>query len=264
MNYEDMVIWITGASSGIGEALALQYAKKGASLIISSNEPEQLERVRESCPAKEKVAALFLDLLDLDSIPAKGQEALSKHGRVDLLINNGGISQRSLVPETAMATYKKIMDIDFFGHVAVTKSILPSMLEQKAGHIAVTSSVTGKFGAPLRSGYSAAKHALHGFFDTLRAEVWKENIKVTIVCPTSVKTNISFHAVAGDGKEYGKMSDHLAKGLTPEEAARRYIRALEQGKEEVVIGDDALKYAPLIRRISPALFSRMLRKAKVN
>ncbi len=264
MDFKDKVVWITGASSGIGEALAKEVVKRGARVVISSNELDELERVEKEIDDPERARSLYLDLTRHDEIPEKGAEAIALFGRIDVLVNNGGISQRAKVHETSMDTYKKIMDIDFFGHVAVTKSVLPHMMERKSGHVAVTSSITGRVGAPLRSGYAAAKHALHGFFDTLRAEAFEDGVSVTIICPTSVKTNISYHSLTGSGDKYGRMSDHLAKGLTPVEAARRMANAIEREKEEVVIGDDSLKYTVLIKRLFPGLFSRILRKAKVN
>ena len=262
MSFKDKVVWITGSSSGIGEALAYEFDRAGSKIIISSNEDDELERVKSNC--KGDVMVLPLDLMNYDELAQKGKQIIEKYGQVDILINNGGISQRSFIVDTEMNTYEKIMAIDFFGHVAVTKSVLPQMLKQKSGHIVVTSSITGKVGTPLRSGYCAAKHALHGFYDTLRAEVWRENIKVTIVCPTAVQTKISLNSVTGDGKQYGKMSDHLAKGLTPEEAAKRIIKAIEKGKEEAIIGNDSLRYAVYLKRFVPGIFSKILNKADID
>ncbi len=262
MSFKDKVVWITGASSGIGEALAYEFDRSGSKVIISSNEDDELERVKNNC--NSSVMVLPLDLMNYDELTQKGEEVIEKYGQVDVLINNGGISQRSFVVDTEMNTYEKIMAIDFFGHVAVTKSVLPQMLKQKSGHIVVTSSISGKVGAPQRSGYCAAKHALHGFYDTLRTEVWRDNIKVTIVCPTAVQTKISVNSVTGDGNQYGKMSDHLAKGLTSEEAAKRIFSAIQKGKEEVIIGNDSLRYAVYLKRFVPGIFSKILNKTDLD
>ncbi len=264
-DFKDKVIWITGASSGIGEALANQCAAMGGRLILSSNEPEELERVAGDCAsAGERPLVLPLDLTDPAGITAAADEVLGKFGHVDLLVNNGGISQRSLVKDTTMETYRKIMEIDFFGHVGVTKAVLPSMLERKSGHIVVTTSVSGKYGVPIRSGYCAAKHALHGFFDSLRAEVWRDNIKVTIVAPTGVKTKISLNAVVGDGSKYGKMDDLMTEGISAEECARQIITAVQKEKEEIVVGWDKAKIAAYLKRFTPGLFSKIIRSAKVT
>jgi len=263
MDYKGKVVWITGASSGIGEELAYQLSAKGAKVIISSNEAEELKRVKETCKGEE-VFDLYLDQSDLDSLPAKAEEAMAKYGPIDILFNNGGISQRSLVVDTSLESYKRILDIDFFAHVIITKAVLPKMIERKSGHIVITSSVSGLFGVPLRSGYCAAKHALHGFFETVLYENWRDNIKVTIVCPTAVKTKISYRALDKEGKEYGKLSEHLEEGLDPDEAARRMIKAMEEGKETVVIGDDKLKWTWPMKRFAPSLFSKMIKKAKID
>ena len=264
MDIQNKVVWITGASSGIGEALAYEFHRRGARLILSSNEEEELNRVKANCRDDERVTVFPLDLAELDTLEAKAKAAVQQFGPVDILVNNAGISQRSLVKDTALSTYQKILNIDFLGQVVITRAVLPGMLERKSGQIVVMSSITGKIGAPMRSGYCAAKHALHGFFDTLRAEVWRENIQVTIICPTAVKTRISFNAVTGDGRKYGEMSDHLEQGLTAPEAAREIIAAMAKGQEEIILGRDRLRYSVYLKRFFPGLFSKVLRKAKVN
>ncbi|MFO8057066.1 MAG: SDR family oxidoreductase [bacterium] len=262
MQFNGKVVWITGASSGIGEALAYELSSRGARLIISSNEPDELARVKKGCQGE--VATLFVDLSDTESLEGKAKVALSIHGHIDILINNGGISQRSLLQDTDIETIKKIMEIDFLSHAAITRAVVSSMLERKSGHIVVTSSVAGKLAAPRRTGYCAAKHALHGFFDTLRAELYEHGIKVTIVCPTAVKTNISMRSLTGNGREYGKMSDHLAEGITPEKCAKEIVKAVEKDKEEIIVGWDRLRLAVYIKRFLPGLFSRIIRKAELN
>lgn len=265
MKFKDKVVWITGGSSGIGEALAYNFHKEGAKLILSSNEEDELKRVKSNFNnRKEDVFLLPLDLSHIDTLEAKGKEALNHFGHIDILMNNGGISQRSLVKDTSIEVYKKIMNIDYFGHVAITMAILPSMLKRKSGHIVVTSSIAGKIGIPLRSAYCSAKHALHGFFDSLRAEVWRDNIKVTIVCPSGVRSKISINALVGNGHTYGKMDDVQERGLTPEECASQIIKAVMKEKEEVVLGNDYTKYSVYIKRFFPGLFSKIIRKAKVT
>nr|AIA18786.1 short chain dehydrogenase [uncultured bacterium] len=195
------VIWITGASSGIGEALAYALAKKGSKLILSSRRKEELERVKGNClaSAQPNIRILALDLTESSMMNLSVQAAIQFFGRVDILINNGGISQRSLVKETSVEVDRKLMEVNYFGTVALTKHLLPYFIKQKAGHYVNVSSVTGKFGTPYRSGYAASKHALHGFFDSLRAEHYADNIKVTMICPGFIQTNLALSAVTGNG-----------------------------------------------------------------
>jgi len=259
------VVWITGASSGIGEALARRFNAEGAHLILSSNEPAELRRVRARLADRETETMLLpLDLNKPMTIGAKAQKALERFGHIDILINNGGISQRSLAKDTTLAVDITIINTDFLGHVALTTAVLPSMLERREGHIVVTSSIMGKIYTPLRSTYSAAKHALHGFFDSLRAEVSGNNIHVTIVCPTGVKTGISLNAVTGDGTRYGRMDELMAKGLTAEQCADRIIKAVAAQKEEVIIGRGLVKYSAYVRRFFPRIYSRLIRRMKVT
>jgi dehydrogenase/reductase SDR family protein 7B len=265
VRFKDKVVWITGASSGIGEALAYRFCDLGARLILSSNEPEELKRVRSSIPGSNAgIMLLPLDLGRPTTLAAKANKVLGRFGRVDVLVNNGGISQRSLAKDTTLAVDTKIITIDFLGHVALTKAVLPSMIEHRTGHIVVTSSIMGKIYTPLRSTYSAAKHALHGFFDSLRAEVWGRNIRVTIVCPTGVRTGISLNAITGDGKKYGRMDELMSEGLTADECAVRIIRAVADGKEEIIIGKGLIKYSAYVRRFFPRVYSRLIRRMKVT
>ena len=262
VSVENKVVWVTGASSGIGEALVYLLAAEGARLVLSSNEPERLEEVRQRCNAPDRHLALPLDLSDTDAFPGLVEEVLGREGCVDILVNNGGISVRSLARETDLEIDRRVMEIDYFGHVALTKAVLPSMLERRSGHIVVTSSVMGLMPAPYRSAYCAAKHALHGFFDTLRAEVWRENIHVTMICPAAVRTEISVKALTGDGGRFGKMDGVVAAGIPPEACARAMLDAIRKRKREVVVGRGAPRYGPYVKRWFPALFERALRRAR--
>jgi short-subunit dehydrogenase len=182
---------------------------------------------------------------------------------VDILINNGGISQRSLAMKTPLDVDRMIMETNFFGTVSLTKAILPSMTERRSGRIAVISSLVGKFGTPLRSTYSASKHALHGFFESLRAEVWGLGIGVTLVCPGFIRTNISINALTGDGSPQGSMDEAQAHGMPPDACARKIIAAVKKGKPEVYIGGKELM-GVYIKRFAPGLFGRIIRKTKVT
>lgn len=258
-------IWITGASSGIGEALALAFAEQGAHLILSSRKESELHRVAALATEAGAGSALVqpLDLAQHAYIPAAVERVLKQVGKIDVLINNGGISQRALALETALEVDKKLMDINYFGTIALTKAVLPAMLTHQLGHIATITSLTGKFGTPYRSSYAASKHALHGFFDSLRAELGHTPIKVTLLCPGFIKTNVSINALTGDGSQLGVMDDAQAKGMLPEVLAQKILRTLEAGKEEAYFGGKEV-FGVYLKRFFPAYFSKMLRTAKVR
>jgi short-subunit dehydrogenase len=188
---------------------------------------------------------------------------LSKVGKIDILINNGGISQRSLAKDTALEVDQKLMAINYFGTVALTKAVLPSMLTHHLGHIVTITSLTGKFGTPYRSSYAASKHALHGFFDSLRAELVQASIKVTLVCPGFVRTNVSINALTGSGSKLGTMDEATDKGMDPDQLARKILRAIENEKEEVYFGGKEV-LGVYMKRFFPRYFSKMLQKAKVR
>lgn len=262
-HFKNKVVWITGASSGIGEALAYKLSSSGANLVLSSNEPERLSEVRDRCKNKEVHLVLPLDLAEWEGLDHKAGQVLNRFGGVDILVNNGGISHRSLAKDTLLEVDKRVMDIDYFGHIALTKAVLPSMLERRSGHIVVTTSLAGLIPVPYRTAYCAAKHALHGFFDTLRVEVWEENIKVTLVCPAQVRTNISYQAMAGDGGKYGKMDPLIEAGMSPEACADAILRAIVKGKQQTLVGKGKPIIGTYVKRLSPALFTRLVRKAQV-
>jgi len=262
MEIKEKIVWITGASSGIGEALAYAFAKEKAKIIISSHQAVELEAVKLECQAMDaEVTAVCFDLSDSESIKQSVNQMLAKYGKVDILINNGGISQRSLIRETPIEIDRKVMEINYFGGVYLTKLLLPAMINQKQGYIAVTSSIVGKFGFPLRSAYSASKHAIQGFYETLRFEEKENNIKVTIIIPGRVKTNISINAVTKDGKTYGKMDDGQNNGITPEKSASIIIKAIKNNKREVLVGGKELLMVHF-RRYIPALFYKLASKMK--
>ena len=198
-SYQDKVVWITGASSGIGAALASAFAAREATLVLSARRRDRLEAVRTACTHAERHRILPLDLTEAAAIPTAVDSVLSQQGRVDILVNNGGITQRSLVKDTRIEVDRRIMETNYFGAVALTKAVLPSMLACRSGDIVVVSSLIGHFSTPLRSAYAASKHALHGFFDALRAEVYADGLHVMLVCPGFVRTEISLHALTADG-----------------------------------------------------------------
>jgi dehydrogenase/reductase SDR family protein 7B len=262
--FQDKVVWITGASSGIGEALAKSFAASGAKLVLSARRITELERVKKIIQLpEERVLILPLDLSDTSNTNALTQQVLNKFGRIDVLVNNGGISQRSLTKDAPLEIDRKIMEVNFFGTVAITKSVLPHFLKQQSGQIIVISSISGKFGFYFRSAYSASKHALHGFFESLRMEVDKDNIKVLMVCPGKIRTNISVNAVTANGEKHNKMDAGTAEGLSAEQCAAKILQGVEKGKEELFIGGKELR-AIWLKRFFPALFSKLIKKQKAE
>jgi dehydrogenase/reductase SDR family protein 7B len=261
-NFTNKVVWITGASSGIGEALAYAFSAAGARLLLSSRRTEELERVKAGCAQPDQARVLPMDLLDIASFPVRTAEAIGAFGQVDVLIHNGGITQRSLVIETELEVQRRVMEVNYFSYVALTKAILPHFVERKSGHFVVMSSVMGKIGTPMRSAYAASKHALHGFFDCLRAEVAASNIQVTILTPGYIQTNISQHALTKDGTELGKTSENIAHGLPAGKAAAQMLRAIGRGDFETYIGKSrgGERLALLLNRWAPDVLIRQVKK----
>lgn len=265
-NLKDKVVWLTGASSGIGEAMTYELIRHECQLIISARREEELERVRTNCPEglRNNVQVLRLDLEDAESLKERTEAAISIHGRVDILINNGGISQRDLVINTGLGVDRRLMEVNYFGSIALSKYLLPKMVERKQGHHVVVTSGVGIISTPYRSGYAAAKHALHGFYDALRAEHHDDNIAVTLVCPGFVKTNISYNALIGEGEVQNKMDEAQKNGMSAEKFARKAVRAIVHKKEEVYIGGVKEIFAIYVKRFFPSVFSFLIRKMKVT
>ena len=251
-------IWITGATSGIGEALAVAFHKAGARLILSARREDELKRVQAVCGGEASTRILPMDVSHADELPGKAHEALGMFGGIDILVLNAGVSQRSLVKDTGMEVYRSIMETNYFGPIGMTRAVLPSMLENKSGHIVVISSVAGKLSTPLRSGYSASKHSLHGFYDALRAEVAGQGIEVTLVCPGFIQTNVSLNAFKGDGSRHNKMDPAIAKGLTAERCAEEILNGVARHKLEFYIGAPRDKYIVYLKRFFPGVFARRI------
>ena len=256
-------VWITGASSGIGEACAYRYAAQGARLILTSSSAERLEKVAEKCRAAgaTQVVVLPYDFSSNDDIEALVQSAWDATEGIDIVMLNAGISQRTNVEDTSMEMVRKIMEVNYFAPVAIAKEILPKMLKRGGGKIAVTTSIAGRFGFPLRCGYSSSKFALYGFFETLQAEYYDSGIRVTIVCPGRVQTNISRYALDKGGKPHGVMDPGQAGGMTAEAAARIITRAIAKEKKEVLVGRKELLMV-YIKRFFPGLCAMLARKIK--
>jgi len=196
-------------------------------------------------------------------VESLANKALQQYGRIDILYNNAGISQRSATLETDMSVIRKIMDINYYAAVVLTKTILPQMISNGGGQLVVTSSIAGKFGFPLRSAYCSSKHALYGFFETIQAEYYNQNIHVTIVCPGRVRTNISFYALEKDGTKHGKLDAGQAGGISAEKAAKQIVNAIYYKKREILIGGKEL-IMTYIKRFFPNLAAKLARKLKTT
>ncbi len=263
MNFVHKTIWITGASSGIGEALSWEFARLGADVVLSSRNIEKLDQLARELSKQFSVQTdvIQVDLGDNHSVLRAVEAFKKRHPKIDILVNNAGISQRSLVIETPVEVDRKVMEINFFGTITLTKGILPMMIEAGRGHIVVMSSVVGKFGITLRSAYAASKHALHGFFETLRCELSDRNIRVTIICPGRIRTNVSVNAITKDGSLYNRMDEGQAKGLSPEIFAGRVIKAIRRNRKEVATGGKEILMI-YIRRFLPWLYYRLASRVK--
>ena len=256
-------VWITGASSGIGEACAYRYAEEGARLVLTSSSVNRLEPVAARCRelGATEVSILPYDLTCLDGIEALTAKAWDAMQGIDIVMLNAGISQRTNVEDTSMDMVRKIMEINYFAPVAIAKCLLPKMVGRGYGKIAVTTSIAGRFGFPLRCGYSSSKFALYGFFETLQAEYYEKGIRVTLVCPGRVQTNISRYALDKGGKPHGVMDPGQAGGMTAEAAARVITRAIAKEKKEVLVGRKELLMV-YIKRFFPDLCATLARKIK--
>ncbi len=264
MQFKEKVVWITGASSGIGKAVSLALSEEGANLILSSRNIERLEAVKALCTNPDKIKILKVDLDDYHNLNKLVQKAISLFWGIDILINNGGVSQRSLAIDTDITIDTRIFNTNYFGTVALTKALLPYFVARKKGHVVVVTSVVGKIGTPLRSSYAASKHALHGFFDSLRSEVYDDNIAVTLICPGYVNTNVSINALTTDGSPQNTLDKATAGGLSPEYVAKRMLKVIKKKKQEVVIGGKLELLAVYMKRFFPRILARMTRKIPVT
>jgi short-subunit dehydrogenase len=253
--FENQVVWITGASAGIGEALALQFAAAKARLVLSARRETELDRVWHLCAGRglppDQMLILPLDVTDYLAMPGAVTRVMQRFGRVDMLINNAGISQRSRCVDTDLEVYRRLMEVNVFGQIALTKQVLPRMIEQRSGHIAVTASVAGKVGAPYRTGYCAAKHAIMGFFDALRAEVAQQGIRVTTITPGFIRTDISVNALRGDGSEYGELDADIEGGMDVTRCAEAIMQGFRKGTPEIAVGEGMEMKALWLKRLSP-------------
>lgn len=265
IQFEQKVVWITGASSGIGEALAYAFAKQKSRLVLSARRADELERVKEGCGLPEgHVLLLPLDVSEHHKAEEAHRKVVEHFGQVDILINNAGLSHWSKIRDLSLEVIKKIMDVNFLGGVALTKAVLPHMLERKQGRVVVISSILGKIVTPKQAAYNASKHAIQGFYDTLRAEVRPEGLKVLVVNPGFVNTNVAKNSLDKEGKPINRSNKMIEKGLSPHFVAEEVIKALRKDKEEIILAGGKEKFAILMKRFTPGLFSKFLSGRKAS
>lgn len=258
-HFQGKVIWITGASSGIGEEMCYQFSELGAKLIISARNEGKLKRVNSQLPRNPGSAKVLpIDLENLSELPGKAKEAMSFFGRIDILINNAGMAVRDFAINTSIEIDQRLMNINYFGAVTLTKSLLPHFQEQGSGQLVVISSLSGKYGVPKLAAYSAPKHALHGFFESLRSELVDSGIFISILIPGIIQTEITAHAVMGQGENYGKVETAFKKAYSTEKAVKEMIVAISKHKEEFYVG--GMEGVTLwLNRFSPWLLRRFIR-----
>ena len=257
MKYTNQVVWITGASSGIGEALAIEFAKEKSKIVLSARRAEVLKAVAGKCEELGvECLVLPMDVTNYDVIEENVDIVLNKFGKIDVLINNAGISQRGLTVETNFEVDRRIIEINYFWNIALTKAVLPKMIEQKNGQIVTMSSLVGIFGFPQRSSYSASKHALHGFYETLMVEHYNDNLKINIICPGRIKTDISINSLTKDGTQHGKMDPGQAKGISAEKCAQIIVKSMKRNKRVTVIGMEG-KLMVFFKKFMPRLFYKI-------
>jgi len=251
------VVWVTGASSGIGEALAVSAAQAGAKLVLTARREQELERVRARCPDPSRVLVLAADLTQFDPVTLCAAAA-KPFGPIDILVNNAGWSQRGRFVETQMEVYRQVMELDFFAPLALTQAVLPAMRERGSGHVVMIGSVLSRIGTPMRTGYAAAKHALAGFTQALEAELWSEGVKVALVMPGYIRTNVSMNALGPDGLPHARLDQSIAKGLPPEVCAAQIWKGVARDAPEITVGKE--RFALLAQRWLPGLVRRVLRR----
>lgn len=260
MKYEGKIVWITGASRGIGRALAVAFAREGAHLVLSARSEESLLAVQAECLRRTRACTLeALDLAVPDAIRAATERVIGRHGRLDMLVHNAGVSQRSTAETTDLEVDRRIMEVNYFGPVLLTKLVLPHMGRDAGARIVAISSMVGIFGFPLRSAYSASKHAIHGFFETLGIELSAQGIAVTIVSPGRVRTDISRYALTGSGAEHGAMDPGQESGISAERCAKQILRGIARGKREIYAGGFE-RIMIYMKRFTPWLFYRIARR----
>ncbi|WP_201592777.1 SDR family oxidoreductase [Psychrobacter sp. Pi2-51] len=261
---KELTIWITGASSGIGEALAIAFAKRGARIILSGRDEAKLAAVKKSCKHSKKHIIVPFDISDAEQAKEAYDAAIAQTGKIDWLINNAGVSQRSLIMETSEDVERQIMEIDYFAQTRLTRFVLPDMTAQGGGKVVMISSVAGLLGTQYRGAYGAAKAALHMWANSLRAELHDQGIEVATIFPGFIQTNVSINALTGDGSAQGTMDEATSKGLSATEFAKQVVKALGNNKEYIIVGGKQEKLATRVNRVSPPKLYKLIRESQVK
>ena len=260
--FADKVVWITGASSGIGEGMAKAFAASGAKVVCSARNVDELNRVKRECldagAGEANVMVLPLDVVDYDAMPVARQAVLDNYSRIDVLINNAGLGARDTVLKVSMDVYKTAMEVNLFSAIALTKEVLPVMIEQGAGRVVGVSSMAGKIGVPLRTAYCPAKHAVCGFFDALRSEMAHFGIKVSLIVPGVVRTNAVANALTGDGVPIGAEDGVMEGGLSVDEAIPVILSELAAGTDEIIVATEGEAQMMQMKRDDPVAVFRAL------
>ena len=260
MNLSNKVIWITGASSGIGEATVYALAKENCKLVISARRIEELNRVRSNTSlSDENILVLPIDLEQHQNAKNWTKKVTDKFNRIDILINNGGISQEGFALNTSTEVEQKIMNINYFGNVALSKAVAPIMQQQQGGKIAIITSIAGKFGQAGMSSYAASKHALYGFYDSFRLELKKDNVSILLVSPGFINTNVTLNAITGDGNTFNKNSPAQENGMKADVFAEKFIRTLKSNSNHKYIGNKELLAIPF-KTFFPNIFYNLIYK----
>lgn len=255
MSFEGKTAWITGASSGIGAALAREWAARGARIILSGRDAARLAQVADDIDGETLI--LPFDVRDEAAMTAATQQAIDWHGGVDIFVANAGISQRSAAVDTDMAVYREIIDIDLTAQIAATQALLPHLVARQSGTLLFISSIAGKVGVPMRTAYCAAKFGLIGYADALRAELSQQGVSVHVVCPGSVATDVSRNALTADGTKRGRSDKVIDNGIAPDEAAQRIIDAVEANQREIIVAEGMEEAMGELRRTQDQLLDQV-------
>jgi len=259
MDLADKVVWITGASSGIGKALAIECARQGAVLMLTARREEALEATRTACERSDDHRCMTHDVTNRETHDDVLKAIIDTWGRLDVAVLNAGIGQRGSVEETTLDVERNIMEVNYFGCTEIAHAVLPHFLDRNDGHFVVVSSIMGKLSTPRRATYAASKHALHGFFEGLRAELHQTRIDVTLLCTGYIKTDISYHSLTGSGKAHGAMDDQHRNAMPASTYARKAVRSMMRRKPVAYLGGPE-RFAPLLERLSPAFVRWLLPK----
>lgn len=257
-DYDGLRAWVTGASSGIGAALAEELARRGASLVLSARNAAALNEVAARCGDPARVAVLPLDLARPETLAEASAVAWERHGPIDLVFHNAGLALRELAENTSLEVDRRVFEVNFFGPVALTKALLGRMLARGRGRFVVVSSLSGKYGVPMATAYAASKHALHGWFDSLRAEVAPRGLGVTLVIPGFIATEITRHALRGDGTAFDRQLEVHQTGMSPQRCARIIADQVARGRNEFYVGAEA-RLSVLVNRLIPSLWRVLIR-----